>query len=65
MTAPCGRRRPDVAVAALGPIGEEMQRLMADTGHVDAILADGAERARALADPVIREVKEVVGFLQT
>ena len=53
----------DVAVAGLGPIGEEMQRLMAEPAHVDAILADGAERARALAEPVMREVREVVGFL--
>jgi tryptophanyl-tRNA synthetase len=53
----------DVAVAALGPIGAEMQRLMADPQHVDAILADGARRARALADPVLREVQDMVGFL--
>jgi tryptophanyl-tRNA synthetase len=53
----------DVAVAVLGPIGAEMQRLMDDPAHVDAILADGAERARALAEPVLREVKQTVGFL--
>lgn len=53
----------DVAVAVLGPIGAEMQRLMADPAHVDAILADGAARAHAIADPVLREVKETVGFL--
>ena len=53
----------DVAVAALGPIGAEMQRLMADPAHVDAVLADGAARANALAAPVLREVKEAVGFL--
>jgi len=40
-----------------------MQRLMADPGHVDSILADGAERAAALAEPVMREVHEIVGFL--
>ncbi|MEK9660933.1 MAG: tryptophan--tRNA ligase [Alphaproteobacteria bacterium] len=53
----------DVAVAGLGPIGAEMQRLMADPAHVDAVLADGAERARAIADPILREVKDAVGFL--
>ena len=47
----------------LGPIGAEMQRLMADPGHVDAILADGAERAAALAEPIICEVHEIVGFI--
>jgi len=53
----------DLAVAKLGPIGEEMQRLMAEPGHVDAILRDGAARANAIAAPVLREVQEIVGFL--
>lgn len=53
----------DMSVEKLGPIGAEMQRLMADPGHVDAILADGAERAAALAQPIIREVHEIVGFI--
>jgi tryptophanyl-tRNA synthetase len=53
----------DMSVEKLGPIGAEMQRLMADPGHVDAILADGAERAAALAEPIIREVHEIVGFI--
>jgi len=53
----------DLAVAKLGPIGEEMQRLMADPGHVDGILRDGAARANAIAEPVLREVHEIVGFL--
>lgn len=53
----------DLSVAKLGPIGEEMQRLMAAPDHVDQILRDGAERAAAIAAPVIREVHEIVGFL--
>ena len=54
----------DLAVDKFGPIGEEMKRLTADPGHVDAIMKKGAERAAALAAPVLREVKDVVGFLQ-
>lgn len=53
----------DLSVAKLGPIGEEMQRLMAAPDHVDAVLHDGAERAAAIAAPVIKEVHEIVGFL--
>tara|TARA_R110002167_G_scaffold222826_3_gene427773 strand:+ start:1515 stop:2516 length:1002 start_codon:yes stop_codon:yes gene_type:complete len=53
----------DVAVDKLGPVGSEMQRLMADPGHVDAVLKRGAERADAIAQPILREVYEVVGFL--
>jgi len=53
----------DLAVATLGPMGDEMQRLVADPGHVDAVLRDGAERARRIGEPVLREVQDIVGFL--
>ncbi len=54
----------EVAVAKLGPIGAEMKRLTEAPDHVDAVLRDGAERARAVAEPVLREVYDVVGFLR-
>ncbi len=53
----------DLAVAKLGPLGAEMQRLTDDPGQVDAVLRDGAERARASAEPVIKRVREIVGLL--
>jgi len=53
----------DLAVAKLDPIQGEMRRLMDDTGHVDAVLKDGAQRARTIAEPIIAEIKETVGFL--
>ena len=53
-----------LTIEKLGPITAEMRRLMADPGHVDAILRDGAERAAALAAPILREVHDVVGFLR-
>ena len=36
----------ELAVAKLGPVGAEMQRLMKDPGHVDAVLRDGADARR-------------------
>mgnify|MGYP000900315697 CR=1 FL=1 len=54
----------DLAVARLGPLGAEMKRLTADPGHVDAVLRDGAERARAIAEPILREAHDIVGFLR-
>ncbi len=54
----------DLAVAKLGPMGAEMQRLMADPGHVDAVMRDGAARAHALAQPILDEVYRTVGFLR-
>jgi len=59
------RALTDLAVERLGPIGAEMQRLMDDPGQVDRVLADGAERARALARPVLAEVHDIVGFLRS
>jgi len=54
----------ELAVARLGPIGEEMQRLTRDPGYVERILRDGAERARAIAQPILTEVQDIVGFLR-
>ncbi len=53
----------ELAIAKIAPIGDEMRRLNEDPGHVDAVLADGAARARALAEPVMAEVRRLVGFL--
>jgi len=55
----------DLAIEKLAPISDEMRKLMADPGHIDAILADGAERARVLADPILREVHEIVGLISS
>ena len=52
----------EVAVAALSPITSELRRLLADPAEVDRVLADGAERAREIAAPVLAEVKAIVGF---
>ena len=54
----------DLAVARLSPITTEMQRLQQDPGHIDAVLADGAERARARAAPTMKSVKDIVGFVR-
>ncbi|MBL4613683.1 MAG: tryptophan--tRNA ligase [Magnetovibrio sp.] len=53
----------DLAVAKLGPIQDEMRRLMDDTAHIDAVLKDGAQRARSIAAPIMTEIKQTVGFL--
>jgi len=54
----------EVAVEKLGPMGLEMQRLMDDPGHVDNVLADGAKRAKKLAEPILDDVYRIVGFLR-
>jgi tryptophanyl-tRNA synthetase len=54
----------DLSVAVLAPIAEEMRRLLADKGEMDIILRDGAERARAIAQPVMASVRDIVGFVR-
>ena len=53
----------DLAVARLAPIGEEMRRLMDDPAEIDALLARGAERARAITAPILRRTYEIVGMV--
>lgn len=54
----------DLSVAKLGPIGGEMKRLVSEPSHIDAILRDGAARARVIADETMRHVKDIVGFVR-
>jgi tryptophanyl-tRNA synthetase len=53
----------DLAVGKLGPITTEMRRLMADTAEIDKILKASAEKVEALAEPILRDVKKIVGFV--
>src|SRR5947199_4520625 len=45
----------DLAVAKLTPIAAEMRRLLADSAEIDGILRSGAEKAAAIAAPVMDE----------
>jgi tryptophanyl-tRNA synthetase len=53
----------ELAVEKLKPIADEMRRLMADSAEIDRILRLGAEKARAVAEPIMHDVKKVVGFV--
>ena len=54
----------ELAIEKLAPIQSELRKLMNDPDFLDILLGSGAVRARALADPVIAEAKEIVGFLR-
>src|SRR6516165_4076158 len=51
-------------VDKLRPIAGGTQRLLDDPASVDAVLRDGAERAAAIADPIVAEAERLVGFLR-
>ncbi len=53
----------DLAVEKLAPIAAETKRLQSDQTHIDQVLADGSMRARIIAAPIVKDVREIVGFL--
>ena len=55
----------EAAVEQLAPIADEMRRLAGDPGHIDKVLAEGAEKAAAIAGPVMRDVKDVLGLVRS
>ncbi|XP_048835110.1 tryptophan--tRNA ligase, mitochondrial isoform X2 [Brienomyrus brachyistius] len=52
----------DTVVHKLTPIRDQIQKLRADVGYLETVLAHGASRARELAAPVLRQVQKLVGF---
>ena len=54
----------DLAVAKLSPISDEMKRLMDDPAEIDRKLAQGAEKARAIAAPILAKTYDIVGLLR-
>ena len=53
----------DLAVAKLSPINAKMNQLLADAGYVERVLTEGAARASAIAAPIMKDVKKLVGFV--
>ena len=46
----------------LKPIQDERERLLKDSGHVDKVIKEGAEKARTIASQTVKEVKEKMGL---
>ncbi len=60
-----GQFKPALAealIARLAPIAAEIRRYAADPAEIDAVLRAGGERAGAIAEPIMREVRDIVGF---
>jgi len=55
----------DLAVDKLAPISTEMTRLLADTAEIDRILARGAEKADAIAEPILERTFDIMGFVRS
>ncbi|MEL7454230.1 MAG: tryptophan--tRNA ligase, partial [Pseudomonadota bacterium] len=53
----------ELAVAHLSPITERMRTYLADPTEIDQVLQDGGAKARAIATPILEEVRQIIGFL--
>ena len=52
----------DLVVSKLSPIASEMRRLLGDPAELDRLMRQGADQARAIAGPIFKDVRRVVGF---
>src|SRR6202000_2781769 len=53
----------ELCVTKLSPIAAERRRLTADPSHIDAILIEGADRARTIAAETMQKSKDIIGFV--
>lgn len=53
----------EVVIEELAPIRERYNEIMSDPAELDRILGRGAEQAKAVADPKLREMKERIGLV--
>lgn len=55
----------EVAVEVLSPITKRMADYMADPAEIDRILGDGADRAEAIARPILHRAQEIMGMIRS
>jgi tryptophanyl-tRNA synthetase len=55
----------DLAVSVMEPITTEMNRLMQDPAEIDRILGRGAERAEAIARPILDRTLDIMGMVRS
>lgn len=53
----------DAAVAVLEPVGNDIRRMLQEPDELDRVLIDGADRARTIAEPIMKNVRRIVGFV--
>lgn len=53
----------EVAVEKLAPMTSLMNRYLADSEELDRILMAGADKARAIAQPIMADIRKTIGFL--
>ena len=52
----------ELVIDRFAPVSSEMRRLMAEPAEIDQVLAEGAEKASAVAEQTLAETRALVGF---
>ena len=52
----------ELIVEKIGPIREEIKKLLADKAYLDNVLKDGKEKATVVAVSVLKDVYDIIGF---
>ncbi|HLP87958.1 MAG TPA: tryptophan--tRNA ligase [Nostocaceae cyanobacterium] len=52
----------ETAINALKPIQEKYDQIMADQGYLEKVLRDGKEKAEAIANETLKQVKSAMGY---
>jgi tryptophanyl-tRNA synthetase len=52
----------DVVIEGLAPVQKRYAELTKDPGYIDALMAEGAERARPLAEKTLKRVQDRIGL---
>lgn len=52
----------DLAVSKIHPITELMNRYLSDPEELNSILSNAADRASEISDPIVAEVRKIIGF---
>jgi tryptophanyl-tRNA synthetase len=52
----------EVAVEAMRPVSDLMRRYLSDPDELDRIMARSADAARAISEPIMADVRRIIGF---
>jgi len=55
----------DLTISSIAPITSEINKLMKDITYLDSIIKTGKEKAITVAEPVLKEVYDIVGLSNT
>ncbi|QNT79142.1 tryptophan--tRNA ligase [Entomobacter blattae] len=61
---PFKEKLTELVVATIDPIAQKARSYLKDPDHIKTILHTGAEKAKAIADPIVEEVEKIVGFIR-